>query len=61
MSFGFMQLKALRRKPLFWCALAVAVVAVMLAWLSPREPTYRGRPLSYWLDRLPVYSQSPYN
>lgn len=54
-------LRKLPRKPILLCALAVVVVAVMLAWLSPREPTYRGKPLSYWLDRLPVYSQSPYN
>lgn len=35
------------------CALAVAVVACVAFAAWPREPTYEGKPLGYWLDRLP--------
>jgi hypothetical protein len=52
-------LRIIRRKAALLGGLpAVAIAGVMVA-LWPREPHYEGRPLSYWLDRLPEYTQSP--
>lgn len=47
------RLRKLTRKPLFWWALAIAVVAGVAFAVWPREPRYEGKPLSYWLDHLP--------
>jgi hypothetical protein len=43
-----------RQKLLLACALAVAVVAGVVVAVWPREPWYEGKPLSYWLDDLPI-------
>lgn len=46
-------LRKLTCKPLLLCALAVAVGAAVLLAVWPTEPTYQGKPLSFWLDKFP--------
>jgi hypothetical protein len=53
-------LRSIRRKPVLSGALALLVITGVLLAFWPREPHYQGRPLSYWLDRLPEYTQSPF-
>ena len=48
-----------RQKLILACALAVAVVAGVVVAVWPREVRYEGKPLSYWLDYLPVTFVSP--
>lgn len=43
-----------RNKLVLAGALAVAVVAGVVFAIWPREPYYEGKPLSYWVDRLPA-------
>lgn len=50
----------LRSKTALGCALALAVVAGVAFVFWPREPRYEGKPLSYWLDHLPVTLVSPH-
>jgi hypothetical protein len=45
-----------KRKALFFGALALAVTGAtfFIVWAaSNREPSYQGKPFSYWLDRVP--------
>ncbi len=49
---GLMSLRTVRPKPLVFGFLAVALAVVLIVLLRPREPTYRGKPLSYWVDQL---------
>jgi hypothetical protein len=53
-------LRSIRRKPVRLGTLAVALISGGLVALWPREPRYEGMPLSYRLDRLPEYTQSPF-
>lgn len=48
-----------RNKLFLGCALAVAVVAGLTFWVCPREPTYEGKPFSYWVDQLPSTHFTP--
>jgi hypothetical protein len=49
------------RKAIFFTLAALAITVGVLIGLWPREASYRGKPLNYWLDRLPVFMDSPFN
>src|SRR5829696_1948468 len=47
-------MRSARRKLLCAGLVAVGLVAAMICFLARREPTYEGKPMSYWFDQLPA-------
>ena len=47
-------LRHLPRKPVLLCALVAVVGAAVFIALASREPRFKGRAFSYWVDQLPA-------
>lgn len=43
-----------RRKLIFASLIVVGLVVAIICSFSRREPTYEGKPISYWFDQLPA-------
>ncbi|MGH7969910.1 MAG: hypothetical protein ACREIC_14405, partial [Limisphaerales bacterium] len=57
-------LRKLPRKPVLVCLAALVLVAVVLVAVWPREPRFKGRAFSYWVNQLPatlVWTNVPYS
>ncbi len=50
-----------RRKAILFTLAALGICAGVLVAPWPKEPHYEGKPMSYWMDRLPVFTDGPVN